>query len=311
MLSDFRWQRAAAIDDLLTQLLGVLMHQGLITLMRVAQDGLRVRASAGGASFRRRKKLKECMALARKQVEELKSETPDQANKRSKAQHAAQQRAAEQREQRVKQALQELQEIEANREKAKKAGNWVSKKEPRASTTDPQARTMKMPDGGFRPAYNAQLASEGGFIVAVDVTNDGTDYAHAVPMMKQIERRTGKIPKQSLFDAGYSSKQTINQLSELGITVFAAGQKHGNQDPYAVRKNDPPAVNEWRERMTTPEGKETYKKRAEHERFNAVVRVQQTLDRLSVRGQKKVLAVAVLNVLAFDLMQWIRLGMGS
>ena len=311
MLSDFRWQHAQAVDELLTQLLGVLIHQGLVKLTRVAQDGLRIRASAGKASFRRRKKLKECLELARKQVQALKEQSAEDVAQRSAAQNAARQRAAAEREQRLQQALKELDAIEAQRVVSAKTGGWKPKSEPRASRTDPQARTMKMPDGGFQPGYNVQLASASTFIVGVSVTNEGTDSAQAVPMLEQIERRTGERPKQGLYDAGYSKKKTIDELDALGVEVFAAAQKHGKRDPYEVLPSDSAAVGEWRRRMTSEEGKKVYKERAEHERVNADVRTQRTLDRMLVRGIDKVLSVAVLNVLTYDLLRWISMGIGS
>jgi hypothetical protein len=46
-LSDFRVQHHAALDDLLTQSIAVLLHRGVVTMARVAHDGTRVRGSAG------------------------------------------------------------------------------------------------------------------------------------------------------------------------------------------------------------------------------------------------------------------------
>lgn len=311
MLSDFRWQRAEAMDELLTHLLGVLMHQGLLKLGQVAQDGLRVRASAGSGSFRRRKKLKECVAMARQRVQALKEQSTEEAAQRSAAQRAAQERAANERNQRLEQALKELDAIEAHREKVKKAGGWTPKKEARVSWSDGQARVMKMANGGFRPGYNVQLASASTFVVGVDVTNEGTDGAQAVPMLEQIERRTGERPKQGLYDAAYSNKETIDELEKRGVEMFAAAQKRGEHDPYEVVSSDSPAVAQWRRRMAGDEGKSIYKKRSEHELVNAKVRTWQSLDRMLVRGIDKVLAVAVLNALTYDLVRWISLGMGS
>ncbi|MCH7687938.1 MAG: transposase, partial [Planctomycetes bacterium] len=59
-LSDFRVQHVEFLDRLLTQSVATLLHQGLIALNRVAQDGMRVRASAGSSSFRRRPSLQDC-----------------------------------------------------------------------------------------------------------------------------------------------------------------------------------------------------------------------------------------------------------
>ena len=73
-LSDFRSGHGTALDELFTQVLGLLMDQHLITLYRVAQDGTRVRASAGAASFRRKARLKACVRAARAHLERLNAE---------------------------------------------------------------------------------------------------------------------------------------------------------------------------------------------------------------------------------------------
>jgi hypothetical protein len=69
--------------------------------------------------------------------------------------------AATEREGRVRAALGKLDEIEAERARRAKTNRkqFAKQKEPRASTTHPEARVMKMADGGYRPAYNCQLAT--------------------------------------------------------------------------------------------------------------------------------------------------------
>ena len=74
MLSDFRGSHPQEMNDLLTNILGSMMAEELVTLRHVAQDGMRTRASAGAASFRRRETLEECLVKARKQVERLAEE---------------------------------------------------------------------------------------------------------------------------------------------------------------------------------------------------------------------------------------------
>ena len=73
-LSDFRVGHEAALDALMTQVLAVLLRQGLVKLTRVAQDGTRVRASAGASSFRREKSLRACLEAAQAQVARVKQE---------------------------------------------------------------------------------------------------------------------------------------------------------------------------------------------------------------------------------------------
>ena len=152
-LSDFRVAHQAALDDLLTQSITALLHRGIVTLARVAQDGTRVRGSAGAGSFRREATLAECRRTAQKQVERTAKQTDAPVNARVAA---AQQRAAADRLARVEEALAQLPTIAAT--KQRKAGRQPQ--EPRVSTTDPDARIMKMADGGFRPGYNVHLATD-------------------------------------------------------------------------------------------------------------------------------------------------------
>ncbi len=72
---DFRTAHEAALNELFTQLLAVLTQQGLVRLKRVAQDGMRVRVSAGASSFRRRGRLEDFLQAAREQVEAVKQQS--------------------------------------------------------------------------------------------------------------------------------------------------------------------------------------------------------------------------------------------
>jgi len=300
-LSDFRVKHALALDDLFTQILAVLMHKGLVELRRVSQDGLRVRASAGARSFRRHQTLEKCLKTARQQVEEVKKLADDgSVNAR---QRAARERAAREREQRVHAAIAALKKLQERRDK--KQGGQTAKGAPRGSTTDPQAHKMRMPDGGFRPAYNVQFAAatQGGVIVGVSVSDVGSDGGLAKPMIEQIQQRTGVQPQEFLGDGGYPDTKTINALSKMGITLYAPVAVRGDKDAHQPRPRDSAAARQWRERMSTPEAKEIYKQRAAiSERVNADVRTHRTLDRLLVRGLSKVTCVALWNAIVFNLL---------
>jgi transposase len=155
-LSDFRTAHPELLDRLLTENVATFSIAGVIDLDEVVQDGVRIRASAGASSFRRKKKLHKELKKAKRLIERLTQEIaddPDASNRRVKA---APERAARERAERVVAAQRALSEIEQQREqRAKRDGKQKErKKEPRASTTDPEARVMKMADGGFRPAYN-------------------------------------------------------------------------------------------------------------------------------------------------------------
>jgi len=302
-LSDFRVHHQEALDDLMTQILGVLKHQGLVELKRVAQDGMRVRASAGAASFRREKSLRKCLDEAREQVRETAREM--QAGPEASARRqAAQERAARERAQRLERALEEL-------PKAREAKtSEEDKREARVSTTDPEARVMKMGDGGFRPAYNVQLATDAKtrVIVGVEVTNSGSDQGQMPPMLEEIRERNGQLPAEHLVDGGYTKKESIEQAADQGVTVYAPVQKPRKEgiDRHEPKPGDSPAIAQWRQRMGTPEAKEIYKERAATaERTNADLRCYRGLGPFLVRTLPKVRCVVLWAALSYNILRLI------
>lgn len=304
LLSDFRTAHVELLDQLLTDSVATLLHQELISLDRVAQDGMRVRASAGSSSFRRRKTLEKCRDEASRQIEALRKEQaadPAASDRRTKA---ARQRATRERAERVEKALGELAEVDEKMEHRKKG----SGEKARASTTDPEARRMKMGDGGFRPAYNVEFATTGGsrVIVGVDVVNSGSDGGQMSPMIDQIRERYGARPREYLADGGFSTIDDIQSLEQAGTNVYAPVKDKEKKeaagiDPFAPRKRDSDEVAAWRERMGTDEAKDIYRQRASTAEFpNAVCR-NHGLHQFLVRGLRKVKAVALWHALAFNL----------
>ena len=297
-LSDFRVAHRAALDDLLTQSIAALITRRVVTLARVAQDGTRVRASAGIRSFRRRPTLEAALRLARQQVER----TARQDDGAALSRHAAaQERAAAEQLARVEEALAEMPAVEATKARNKAKGA------PRVSTTDAEARVMKMPDGGFRPAYNVQFATdvEGRAIVGVDVTNVGCDQGELPPMLEQMIARTGRAPDNELVDGGYVTREAITQAADAGVTVYAPVPKpKGDRDPAAPCPGDSPAVIAWRVRMATDEAKALYRARAATaEWVNADTRTHRTLGPLLVRGVEKVRTWVLWIAVAHNMMR--------
>ena len=307
-INDFRADNEALMDELLTDNVAALAAAGAISLERVAQDGMRVRADAGAASFRRQASLEEHLGQARELVQTLKTQAqadPGQAGRRAQA---ARQRAAREREERIQAALGQLPEVAA----AKKRN--ASKAEARASTTDADARVMKMGDGGFRPAYNVQFATacEGQVIVGMDVVNAGSDMAQLAPMLSQVEQRLGRSPGQWLVDGGFPAHEQIDAVAgktELYAPVpepRAKQDEQGNpveQDKHQPKPDDSAAVARWRARMGSEEAKQIYKQRAATaECVNAQARNRGLL-RMPVRGLSKVRSVVGLFVLAHNLMR--------
>lgn len=307
LLSDFRSQNAAAWDELLTQIVGSLLAAGLVTMQRVAQDGMKVRGHAGKASFRRRATLEECLKDARQQVETLKRLADESPAEATKQQQAARERAANERAERIEKALRECEALQQQREaSAKKSGRKA--KEARASTTDPEARTMQFPDGGYRPGYNTQFATDtaSGIIVGVDVTNAGTDNEQMAPMLEQLEQRYGRPPDEILVDGGFASLDAIEQ-AEKKSRVYAPPkeaekQLQAGKDPYVPKKGDPPGVATWRQRMGTAVAQAIYRLRCQTaEWVNAICR-NRGLYQMPLRGQEKCRTVALLHAITHNLL---------
>jgi transposase len=305
-LADFRTAHVELLDQTLTTSVAVLMQEGLVTLERVAQDGMKVRASAGAASFRRRPTLEEHLAQAQEQIDALRAEldaNPAAANRR---QQAARERAARERAERLQKALEQLPEVEGKKKPSEK-------EKARVSTTDPEARVMKMADGGYRPAYNVQLGTDTQtqIITGADVSNSGGDQGKMAPMAEQHEDRYEQTPEEMLVDGGFAKKDDITRVSppEGKTTVYAPVQKSKKDDldPHTPRADDSPAVAEWRTRMATAEAKKIYKERAATaECVNAIAR-NRGLQQFRVRGSPKVKALILWYVLAHNLMRAVAL----
>ena len=305
-LSDFRVGPVALLDRLLTHSVAVLREQGLVDLNRVAHDGMRVRASAGAASFHRRPTLEACLQEAEDQVARLKEELDDDPSAPSRRHAAARERAARERAERLRQALERLPELEAK----KKAGE---KDKARASGTDPEATVMKMADGGYRPAYNVEYSADTATLViaAVAVTTSGSDAGQITPLDDQIHDRHGPYPQEALADGGFVSLEDIEaaQASPRGTRVYAPvpQPKDPKRDRHAPLPGDGEQVREWRARMGTEEAKAVYRQRASAvECVNAQAR-NRGLIRLLVRGLRKVTAVALWFAIAHNLACGMRL----
>lgn len=360
-LADFRTAHGEWLDEQLSRSIAALMQRKLVKLDVVAQDGLRVRASAKAASFRRLSKLQELQQQARQQVQALKTELDADSSASTRRKQAARERAAREREQRLAEALQTLQDLEqraaeraagkASRRKAlghsarsrnddpppppsapstaepaaagprsadddAKTARTIkaaTKRVPRASTTDPQARVMKMADGGFRPAYNVQLAVDEAtqLIAAVQVVNEGSDMHCMQPMHANIEQRYSHTPSYWLADGGYPKHEAIEALSLRGTqpVVPPARSRNPDFDPLAPQTSDTAPLAAWRRLMASTQGQELYKRRAASvECANAQLR-RRGLQQLNVRGLLKAKAVALLHALAHNLMRMRSLGL--
>jgi len=300
-LSDFRTANVELLNRLLTRSVAGLMLEGLVTMNRVAQDGMRVRASAGTSSFRRRQTLERLEEEARQQVEALQKELQDDPAAATQRQRAARERARRERQERIARARQELSKVEQTRPADKKD-------KARASTTDPEARFMKMPDGGMRPAVNVQLATDtdSRIITGAEVSNVGSDKGQMGPMLDQHRDRYGQPPGEALVDGGFASREDIDAASvaEPPTVVYAPVQKSRKEEGkncYERQPRDTEAVAQWRQRMATPEAQAIYKERASTAEWTNAMARNRGMQQFLVRGLQKVKAVVLWFALAHNL----------
>jgi transposase len=297
-LADFRANLGECLDDLLTTMVATLISKNLVTLNRVAHDGVRIRAHAGTGSFRRRDRLGEFLEQAQAQVDALKSELQDEPGASDKRRKAAVARAARERLEKVQAALSQHPDI-----KKKKKNN---KEQARASTTDADARKMRMADGGFRPGYNAQITTDpmAQVIVEISVTQSGSDEGQLLPAIEAVRKRYGKQVSEGLADAGFSKKQDIEELGAAGCSVYAPIPKHKAAEKKRIRKEraDGPHVAAWRKRMESEEAKGIYQLRARTECVHAQLR-NRGLYQVPLRGRKKVRAVLLLHAVSHNIMR--------
>jgi transposase len=325
-LADFRTEHEQWLDAQLTRSIVSLLDRRLVTLNAVAQDGLRVRAHAKASSFRRRDKLAELQAQAQAQVQALKRELAEDAGASARRKQAAVERAAREREQRLAQALATMDKLERKPvpepkkpKRSKRGGGGDDappdvagpaakpEPEPRVSTTDADARVMKMADGGFRPAFNAQLAVDADtqLIAAVAITNSGSDMGQMSPMHQDIQQRYGTTPEHWLADGGFTKLQAINELTERGTQPVVPPPRSRNPgvDPLAPKDTDSPALAQWRDFMASDFAKALYIQRgATVECTNAQLR-RRGLHRFNVCGLAKARAVLLWHALAHNLMR--------
>lgn len=321
-ICDFRTKHRELLQRVLTDSISVLQYHGLVELRCIAQDGMRVRASAGSGSFRRQKSLEDARAAAEAYMEKLNSESAENqddedqnGDRPSAGQQSARQRAANERSSRLNEACRQMKEIQARYEKrnAKRQPN-DRPSPPRISTTDPDARRMKMGDNGTRPAFNVQFANDVDTLVTVqvDVNNEGTDAAQLSPMYDSVCQTYGVRPESYLADGGFSKKDGVCHVERQGTKFYGPlfkekQQLESGEDPYAPRDWENATYTTFRQRMGTQEAKAMYRRRGAGAEFpNAVCR-NQGLNQFKVRGLLRAKAQALWHVLAHNFRRFLNL----
>jgi transposase len=300
-LNDFRVDHKGALDDLLTQMIAALTRAQVVAVERIAQDGTRVRASAGVNSFGERETLEKHLEAARAHWEAVQQTAAGPTL--SAQQKAARRRGARDRLERLEQALLELAKVEQAKARQK---NKPTKSHPaRASATDPEARLMRMPDGGTRPAYNLELAADcdSRAIVGVEATNAGSDAGQDAPMRDQVEARADEAVEEQLVDGGFVTLEAIDRAAVEEVTFFAPvpEPRKAGVDRHAPKATDSAAVAQWRQRMGTTSAKDVYKQRSSTiETINGELKEWRGLVPIFVRGLRNIGCVALWSALAYN-----------
>jgi len=311
-LSDFRVQHGERLERLLVDTVAALVDRGIVPLDTIAQDGMRVRASAGSSSFRRKPTLEKLQEAAQEHVDRLQREAESETDRLEgdARRKAAIERAARERQERIQEALRQHAQLSQQREQRKKGDGETT----RVSTTDPDARKMKMANGGYDPAFNVQFATDADsrVIVGVEVTNGGTDGGELPPMLDKVQKHYGKKPAHALVDSAYATQQSVTEAETAGTKVVSTVpradqlEKHG-KDPHERQRRDTDEYATFRPRMAEPEYQQLYKSRPSIAEFpNADCR-NRNLRQFRVRGLLKVKAVALWHALAFNFLRQIRL----
>jgi hypothetical protein len=315
-LADFRVAHVAVLDRLLTESVTALIKAGVVSLAEIAVDGTKVRANASRESFKTGSKLARIEAAVEQRLATLKAEIASDPEASSRRKRAAQERAARDVKERAERARAALDQVRAEKERRAKTHSQdeaKKKSEPKVSLSDPDARCMRFPDGAIRPAYNGQIAGvpKQGVIVSVAMTDRRNDAGLAVPMVDDIVRRYGTAPETLLVDTHYATSEDIATLAEHAagpVKVFApTPSERDDIKPASLAKRakqrarEPESVQEWRARMETQAGQETYELRKLIERINANLK-NHGFGFFPVRGLIKAQVVALLHALANNLM---------
>ena len=319
MLSEFRVDSGEFLDRLLTSSLAALMKEGLITLEEVITDGTKVRAAASRSSMRRRQSLVELEAKARVRVAELKQELEADSAAGERRLSKRRLTAAEDRAHRVAAALARQPATAPKQDKGRSDGDQPPSasgkggkkpKEERVSTTDPDAPLMKMADGAVRPAYNVQVASACGFIVAIEPVQRHNDRGLAPEMVAQVQQRCGKLPDRLLADTGAMTAADIVTIADTrpSVQVFSPppARKEASKPESKARYErnraaEPQCLKEWRARMDSAEGQAVYKRRCTTEHVHARLK-NRGFGRMVLRGLAKVRIACLLHAVTHNLM---------
>lgn len=320
-LSDFRVAHGAMLDRVLSESVASLAAAGLIKLDEVAIDGTKVAANASKPSYRDGAGIDEFEAAARKRVERLRKELDADPAASERRRRAAGERAVRDVAARAEAARKKLVALQQEKKRREKTHpkEEAEKAESKVSVTDPDARIMMMSNGGFRLAYNVLVSATTGtqVILGIGVSERRNEAGIAEPMVQNLIERYGCAPARVLVDTKAATQADIITLAEHPaghITVYTPPPPDKETaTAQSIRKRawrrgrEPVALQEWRARMASPEGRRIYDRRRHIETINAQLK-NHGLSRFVLRGLQKVRCEALLQAIAHNLRRGRALG---
>ena len=121
---------------------------------------------------------------------------------------------------------------------------------------------MKMADGGFRPAFNAQPAVDADtqLIAAVSIADSGSDMGQTSPMHQYIQQHYTTTPDHWLADGGFTKLRAIDEVTARGAQPVLPPPRSRNLgvEPLDPKPSDTPAQAQWRSINASDFAKETY-----------------------------------------------------
>jgi len=282
-ISDFRKDHLKALAGLFLQVLKLCKKAGLVKLGHVSLDGTKIKANASKHKAMSYKRMKEEETRLEAEVKELleKAEATDEAEDQQYGEDKRGDELPEElafREKRLKKIREarEALEAEAKREaklarKAGKKARGIPDDKAQRNFTDPESKIMPAPGGKhFEQAYNAQAVvdSANQIIVAADVVNETNDKKQAIPMMKQVKRNMGRLPKEMSADTGYFSSDAIESLTADGVATYIPPDKtnHSKKNipvPAGRIPNGISIADRMRRKLRTKRGRKRYGLRKE------------------------------------------------
>jgi transposase len=308
-LADFRTGHGPLLDGLLTQSLTALIAEGLVQLDEIAIDGTKVEASAGRGSFAKAGRLVRLEREVGERVAALKAELEADCAAGERRRRASALAKAQDLARRIAAARKKVVQLEEERAEAKKKYRADAKRKkdpPRASTTDPEARFMRFPDGGTRPAYNLAVATACDFVIAVDATDRRNDKGLARPLIEQIHERFARTPQRLLTDTGCAGQDDLIDFAQRWPTMTVYTPPTPDKEdakPASIlkreagRAKEPDILKAWRQRMASEDGQRVYARRKHTERVHGRMK-NRGLGKILVRTIAKTRCVLLLHALA-------------